>query len=186
MKMSVERRSDPDEQTGGAERRRSDRVELVVRVDYKTVDELFSEFARNINEGGLFVETDTPPEVGSGVALQFQIPGSDEPIQVMGRVVRVDYKTIDELFSEFARNINEGGLYVETDTPPELGSPVALQFQIPGSGDPIQVMGRVVRISEGAGDEPPGMGVEFEELGAQSRELINELVRNLRVGVATE
>ena len=101
-------------------------------------------------------------------------------------VVRVDYKTIDELFSEFARNINEGGLYVETDTPPELGSPVALQFQIPGSGDPIQVMGRVVRISEGAGDEPPGMGVEFEDLGAQSRELINELVRNLRVGVATE
>ena len=101
-------------------------------------------------------------------------------------VVRVDYKTIDELFSEFARNINEGGLYVETDTPPELGSPVALQFQIPGSGDPIQVMRRVVRVPQAAGDDPPGMGVEFEDLGTQSRELINELVRNLRVGVATE
>jgi type IV pilus assembly protein PilZ len=99
-------------------------------------------------------------------------------------VVRVDYKTVDELFSEFARNINEGGLYVETDTPPELGSPVALQFQVPGSDEPIQVMGRVVRVSEGTASEPPGMGIEFEDLGAQSRELINELVRSLRVGVA--
>lgn len=99
-------------------------------------------------------------------------------------VVRVDYKTVDELFSEFARNINEGGLYVETDTPPQLGSSVALQFQIPGGTEPIQVIGRVVRISEGEGGDPPGMGIEFEDLNAQSRELINELVRNLRVGVS--
>jgi type IV pilus assembly protein PilZ len=99
-------------------------------------------------------------------------------------VVRVDYKTVDELFSEFARNINEGGLYVETDTPPQLGSNVALQFQIPGGTEPIQVIGRVVRISEGEGGDPPGMGIEFEDLNAQSRELINELVRNLRVGVS--
>ena len=125
MKMSVKKRSEADEQTGGAERRRSDRVELVVRVDYKTVDELFSEFARNINEGGLFVETDTPPEVGSSVALQFQIPGSDEPIRVMGRVVRAC------------------------------------------ENDPNEV---------------PGMGIEFENLDAQSLDLINDLVRNLKIG----
>ena len=88
MKMSVQRSSEADEAT--SERRRSNRVELIVRVDYKTVDELFSEFARNINEGGLFVETDAPPEVGSSVALQFQIPGNHDPIQVMGRVVRLN------------------------------------------------------------------------------------------------
>ena len=124
MKMSVERCSDADE-LSGANRRRSDRVELVVRVDYKTVDELFSEFARNINEGGLFVETDTPPEVGSSVALQFQIPGSDEPIRVMGRVVRA-----------CENDLNEG----------------------------------------------PGMGIEFENLDAQSLDLINDLVRSLKNG----
>lgn len=74
MKTTVER---------SVERRRWERTDLVVRVDYKTVDELFSEFARNINEGGLFVETENPPSLGASVALQFQIPGSDEPIQVM-------------------------------------------------------------------------------------------------------
>ena len=129
MKMSVQKAAEPLPETEaggvGEERRRSERVELVVRVDYKTVDELFSEFARNINEGGLFVETDTPPEAGSVVALQFQIPGSTEPIQVMGRVVRV---------------------------------------------------------SQGDAQENPGMGIEFENLDTQSRDLINDLVRNLRVG----
>jgi len=128
MKMSVERPSEATEQPEDVERRRSDRVELLVRVDYKTVDELFSEFARNINEGGVFVETDNPPEVGSSVALQFQIPGSNEPIQVMGRVVRLS-----------------------TDDP-----------------------------SEG-----PGMGIEFEDLNSQSRDLINDLIRNLKVGPPT-
>lgn len=97
-------------------------------------------------------------------------------------VVRVDYKTVDELFSEFARNINEGGLFVETDNPPSLGASVALQFQIPGSDEPIQVMGRVVRVCDGSHREGPGMGIEFENLDDQSRELINELVRQLRVG----
>jgi uncharacterized protein (TIGR02266 family) len=97
-------------------------------------------------------------------------------------LVRVDYKTVDELFSDFARNINEGGMFIETDTPPDPGSAVALEFRIPGSEDPIQVMGRVVRATLGDQSEPPGMGIEFENLDAQSRELINQLVRNLRVG----
>jgi type IV pilus assembly protein PilZ len=99
-------------------------------------------------------------------------------------VVRVDYKTVDELFSEFARNINEGGLFVETEQPPAVGSMVALEFQIPGGAEPIQVMGRVIRTSEGERDEPLGMGIEFENLDGQSRDLINDLVRNLRVGLA--
>ena len=99
-------------------------------------------------------------------------------------VVRVDYKTVDELFSEFARNINEGGFFVETEDPPDVGSLVSLEFSIPGSREPIQVVGRVVRTGTGERDEPPGMGIEFENLDGQSRELINGLVRELRVGPA--
>ena len=64
-----------------SDRRQSERMELVVRVDYRSVDELFSEFARNINEGGIFVETDAPHPLGTQVHLQFKIPGSAEPIQ---------------------------------------------------------------------------------------------------------
>ena len=99
----------------------------------------------------------------------------------VGLLVRVTYQTVDELFSEFARNINEGGIFIETDTPQQLGTSVALQFQLPGSDDPIEVAGTVVRISEGNdGNEPPGMALEFDELGTDARRRINALIRQLR------
>jgi type IV pilus assembly protein PilZ len=97
-------------------------------------------------------------------------------------VVRVDYQTVDEFFSEFARNINEGGIFVETDRPQAVGSVVSLQFQLPGSDDPVEVPGRVVRTALAIGDEPAGMGIEFDDLGRRERELINQLVRQLRAG----
>ena len=96
--------------------------------------------------------------------------------------MRVDYQTVDEFFSEFARNINEGGLFVESETPHPLGTRVDLQFQLPGSDEPVQVTGSVVRTSPGSADEPPGMGIEFDDLDAQTRQRINELVRRLRAG----
>jgi type IV pilus assembly protein PilZ len=95
-------------------------------------------------------------------------------------VVRVDYQTVDELFSEFARNINEGGLFVESETPHPLGTRVDLQFQLPGSDEPVQLTGSVVRTSAGSPDEPSGMGIVFDGLDSQTRQRINEMVRRLR------
>ena len=100
-------------------------------------------------------------------------------------LVRVDYKTIDELFSEFARNINEGGLFVETEQPPPVGDPIALQFRIPGAEEPVQATGHVVRVSNGSGHEPPGMGIQFDKLDDEAQELVNELVRSLRARPAS-
>ncbi len=95
-------------------------------------------------------------------------------------VVRVDYQTVDDLFSEFARNINEGGIFIESEHPHPLGTPVKLQFQVPGSDGPIRVSGLVVRVSEGSESAPAGMGIEFENLDAEARQTIDELVRSLR------
>ncbi len=95
-------------------------------------------------------------------------------------VVRVDYQTVDELFSDFARNINEGGIFVETTTPHPLGTVVDLQFKLPGSDEPVRVKGSVVHVSDGEDGESPGLGIEFENLDAPTRQRINELVRKLR------
>ena len=96
-------------------------------------------------------------------------------------LVRVTYQTVDELFSEFARNINEGGIFIETDTPQEPGSTVTLQFKLPGSDELIEVKGTVVRSAvESESNELPGMGIEFGDLNASSRQRINEIVRRLR------
>jgi uncharacterized protein (TIGR02266 family) len=95
-------------------------------------------------------------------------------------VVRIAYSTVDALFSEFTRNVNEGGLFIETENPPPTDTRVTLQFKLPGSDLPIQARGRVTRIQSPGGDGPAGMGVEFENLGQDARALIDELVRGLK------
>lgn len=95
--------------------------------------------------------------------------------------VRVEYGTVDAFFSDFSRNLNEGGIFVETDQPLTLEERVFLKFRLPGESKPVQVTGRVVRISTGAAGEPRGMAVEFDALAPGDRRRIDELVRALRV-----
>ena len=95
-------------------------------------------------------------------------------------VVRVDYTTVDAFFSEFTANINEGGLFIETENPPPSGTAVLLKFKLPGEEEPIRVHGRVVWITAQGGAESPGMGIEFEHLDRTARARIDQVVRNLR------
>ncbi len=104
-------------------------------------------------------------------------------------VVRVNYQTVDSLFSEFARNINDGGIFVETEAPQPVGTSVELEFKLPGADRPIEVVGNVVR-SVGADQAEPdgavGMAIEFENLGSDVRQQINEIIQKLRSESATE
>jgi uncharacterized protein (TIGR02266 family) len=95
-------------------------------------------------------------------------------------VVRLEYQTVDELFSDFSTNINEGGMFIESEAPRELGSNVSMQFRLPGSEEPITARGIVVHVSDGSDTGVPGMGIEFEKLDAATRQRINELVKGLR------
>jgi uncharacterized protein (TIGR02266 family) len=99
-------------------------------------------------------------------------------------IVRVDYSTIDELFSEFTRDINEGGLFIETEKLKPAGTEVTMQFNLPGSDEVVQTIGRVVRISSGDEFSPPGMGIEFDDISADDRHKINSIIRALRIGTA--
>lgn len=97
-----------------------------------------------------------------------------------GVTVRIDYATVDEMFSEFTRDINEGGLFIETEKPHQAGTEVSMQFHLPGSGEVLQTLGRVVRVSSGHQASPSGMGIEFDELTADDRRKIDVIVRALR------
>jgi uncharacterized protein (TIGR02266 family) len=97
--------------------------------------------------------------------------------------VRIDYSTVDAMFSEFTRNINEGGLFIESETPLAPDEQVQLHFRLPGVDDLFKVSGRVAWVREPGGEEPAGMGVEFENLDAQSRRRIDEIIHGLRVDI---
>jgi len=97
-------------------------------------------------------------------------------------IVRVDYATVDEIFSEFTSDINEGGLFIETEKPPPAGTEVSMQFTLPGGHEAVTTVGRVVRVSAGEDSSPSGMGIEFETLSDEARDRINEIIRGLRAG----
>jgi len=94
--------------------------------------------------------------------------------------IPVDYGSVDAFFSEFSSNINEGGMFIEMETPAELDTPVQLQFRLPGATEPVQVSGRVAWRSDGKGEGPPGVGIEFQDLPHETREAINRIVRQLK------
>ncbi len=100
---------------------------------------------------------------------------SREPIKIP-----IDYSAVDVFFSEFASNINEGGMFIETESPAELDEVVQLQMRFPELDGPVQVGGRVAWTSDGKDGAPPGMGIEFQNLTTELRETINEVVRKLR------
>ena len=70
-------------------KRRHERAELKIPVDYSSVDAFFSEFSNNINEGGMFIEMEQPAAMETAVQLQFRLPGEDRPLRVEGRVAWV-------------------------------------------------------------------------------------------------
>jgi Tfp pilus assembly protein PilZ len=62
------------------------------------------------------------------------------------------------IFDDFVRNISAGGLYIETNLVSELGQKLTMTFSHPDSGDPIKVLGKVIRADSG------GIGVKFNKL----------------------
>lgn len=94
--------------------------------------------------------------------------------------IPVDYSAVDVFFTEFSANINEGGMFIDTDAPAEIGTLVQLHFRLPGLDEPIQVLGRVAWVSEEKEDCSTGMGIEFQDLTTEAREQINRIVRKLR------
>jgi type IV pilus assembly protein PilZ len=95
--------------------------------------------------------------------------------------IRIDYQTVDAFFSEFASNINQGGLYIKTAKPLPPGTPLKIQFLLPNKGRPVQVTGEVVWVNEKTTKGiNPGMGIRFEDLDAEAKAEINDLVRALR------
>ncbi len=62
------------------------------------------------------------------------------------------------IFEDFVQNVSAGGLYIETNFISELGQKITMTFSHPDSGDPIKVLGKVVRVDSG------GIGVKFNKL----------------------
>jgi len=94
------------------------------------------------------------------------------------------YKNADDFFTSeegVGKNISAGGLLVNCKTPADVPSYVIAMFQLPGSGNKLEVVARVVRVEE-LTDNTYDLGLmfmrtlfgEFEELEKYIQDKLEE------------
>ena len=100
----------------------------------------------------------------------------------MPLVIRVSYATVDEVFTDLTENFNAGGMFIQTAKKHVPGTPVRMEFALPGSSEPVRVAGKIVwvRDSSPGADGPPGIGVQFDSLPPETKDQINRIIRSLR------
>ena len=94
----------------------------------------------------------------------------------------VAYRSVGSFLTDWATDISQGGLFINTRKPLSVGTVMKLIIQIPGATFPFDMTGRVTRIVGGdpANHVAPGMAIEFLELDAAKRARIEQLVERLR------
>jgi len=105
----------------------------------------------------------------------------DESGRIADRVgvqVRVDLRSENTFFTGFSENISEGGLFIATEAPHEIGDELDVELSLMGGGHRIaqKVVVRWIRPAEAAGGLPAGMGVQFVELTTHQQDALQEFV----------
>ncbi|MBN2360954.1 MAG: TIGR02266 family protein [Deltaproteobacteria bacterium] len=96
----------------------------------------------------------------------------------------VEFHNAGRVEVDLASNISLRGAFVRTATPLDVGDPLLLTFDVPGSRFPLQVAARV-RWVTAFGDPDsgrPGMGVEFIALDDRKRSALEQLLLSTHAG----
>lgn len=93
--------------------------------------------------------------------------------------VKVDYRTIGSFITDYSKDISQGGIFIATSLPLNVGDQVRLRITLPGHVLPFALEG-VVRWAIQAGvSDKPGMGVEFTAFDDQVKAELGRLVAAL-------
>jgi type IV pilus assembly protein PilZ len=94
----------------------------------------------------------------------------------------VAYRSVGSFLTDWATDISQGGMFINTRTPLAVGTDVRILIQLPMIESPIGLNGkvtRVVRFDRKAG-AVPGMGIQFTDIDPSRREQLEALVKRLQ------
>jgi type IV pilus assembly protein PilZ len=93
--------------------------------------------------------------------------------------LKVQYRRFNSFFSDYAKNISKGGLFIQTPKPLPIGTEFLFRLGIPERQAPFELRGEVKWI-ESEGDSP-GMGIQFIYASETERADFKGLVEKLMV-----
>lgn len=96
--------------------------------------------------------------------------------------VRLEFERFTGFLEEMAANLSEGGMFVRTRNLRPVGSRLRFEIGLSDQWPLVRGTGEVVwtRWRDGGEQEPAGMGIRFELLDSQSRDLVARVVAERR------
>jgi type IV pilus assembly protein PilZ len=98
--------------------------------------------------------------------------------------IQIQYKTADQFFQDYMKNLSSGGIFIETSKPLKVGTKLKVQFCLPKMKKEILADGVVVRkvdlgrANPGAG----GMGIQFSDLNLEDKTSLDEYIQEMVSG----
>jgi len=93
------------QQSKSDEKRKYPRKQTFIWTECSANSRFFTDFIQNLSVSGLFIETQFPFFVGEELSMTFSFPGTDDPIKITGKIVRVDSNGIGVQFDELLSDI---------------------------------------------------------------------------------
>jgi uncharacterized protein (TIGR02266 family) len=93
--------------------------------------------------------------------------------------VRFKSANLDEFVEHYSTDISRGGLFIKSKKPMAVGTLLKFEFQLKDQSRLIHGVGRVAwtRGEDVASENaPPGMGIKFIKMDAESRDLVHNIV----------
>jgi len=100
--------------------------------------------------------------------------GAREPIRI-----EIMFKEYGSFIKVYMLNISNGGLFIRTENPLPLETPVKLRMRLPEETEPLEVEGRVVwNFSKGSKKSflPKGMGIQFVNMRTEHADKLKAIV----------
>ena len=101
--------------------------------------------------------------------------------------MKIEYRPDDtgaHFLLESSVNVSEGGIFIGTRTPAEVGTKLEIGFALPGAGKQIVATGVVAWVNpwrDGGPNPNPGMGIRWIRLAAKDRAAITAIVRTVAI-----
>lgn len=85
-----------------------------------------------------------------------------------------------QLLTDYTLNLSSGGLFLETDRPLEVETPLTLEFALPDRSHPVRCKGRVAWVNfpdhKRKPQMPTGMGVQFLDISLEDLHAIRDFI----------
>jgi len=65
------------------------RIESEIEVHFKTFNQFYKEYTKNISKGGIFIKTENPLPPQTAIEIKLFLPDEPEPLEAVGEVVHI-------------------------------------------------------------------------------------------------